>query len=58
MLQRGTNIMANQVKTSIQNYFEKVLYENLIFKFKFFIDMKSNKGLSSATIQSTDIHKT
>jgi hypothetical protein len=25
---------------------------------KFFIDMKSNKGLSSATIQSTDIHKT
>jgi hypothetical protein len=25
----GTNIMANQVKTSIQNYFEKVLYENL-----------------------------
>ena len=27
------------------------------FKFKFFIDMKSNKGLSSATIQSTDIHK-
>jgi hypothetical protein len=26
------------------------------FKFKFFIDMKSNKGLSSATIQSTDIH--
>jgi hypothetical protein len=24
----------------------------------FFIDMKSNKGLSSATIQSTDIHKT
>jgi hypothetical protein len=31
MLQRGTNIMANQVKTSIQNYFEKVLYENLTF---------------------------
>ena len=23
---------------------------------KFFIDKKSNKGLSSATIQSTDIH--
>jgi hypothetical protein len=58
MLQRGTNIIANQVKTSIQNYFEKVLYENLTFKFKFIIDMKSNKGLSSATIQSTDIHKT
>ena len=31
MLQRGTNIMANQVKTPIQNYFEKVLYENLTF---------------------------
>jgi hypothetical protein len=29
LLQRGTNIMANHVKTSIQNYFEKVLYENL-----------------------------
>jgi hypothetical protein len=29
MLQRGTNIMANQVKTPMQNYFEKVLYENL-----------------------------
>ena len=26
MLQRGTNIMANQVKTPMQNYFEKVLY--------------------------------
>ena len=32
MLQMGTNIMANQVKTPIQNYFEKVLYENLIFE--------------------------
>ena len=32
MLQRGTNIMANQVKTPIQNYFEKVLYENLLFE--------------------------
>ena len=32
MLQMGTNIMANQVKTSIQNYFEKVLYENLTFE--------------------------
>jgi hypothetical protein len=31
MLQRGTNIMANQVKTPIQNYFEKVLYKNLTF---------------------------
>jgi len=31
MLQMGTNIMANQVKTPIQNYFEKVLYENLRF---------------------------
>ena len=32
MLQMGTNIMANQVKPPIQNYFEKVLYEYLIFK--------------------------
>ncbi len=31
MLQKGTNIMANQVKIPIQNYFEKVLYENLTF---------------------------
>jgi hypothetical protein len=30
-LQLGTNIMANEVKTPIQNYFEKVLYENLTF---------------------------
>jgi hypothetical protein len=28
-LQMGTNIMVSQVKTPIQNYFEKVLYENL-----------------------------
>jgi hypothetical protein len=26
MHQMGTNIMANQVKTPIQNYFEKVLH--------------------------------
>ena len=32
MLQRGTNIMANQVKTPMQNYFEKVLYENMSFE--------------------------
>jgi hypothetical protein len=31
-LQMSTNIMANQVKTPIQNYFEKVLYENLTFE--------------------------
>jgi hypothetical protein len=31
-LQMGANIMANQVKTPIQNYFEKVLYENLTFE--------------------------
>jgi hypothetical protein len=29
MLQRGTNIMANQVKTTIQNYFEK----SVVWKF-------------------------
>ena len=32
MLQMSTNIMANQVKTPIQNYFEKVLYGNLAFE--------------------------
>ena len=32
MLQSGTIIMSNQVKTPIQNYFEKVLYENLTFE--------------------------
>jgi hypothetical protein len=32
MLQMGTNIMANQVKTPIQNYFEKVLYGNWQFE--------------------------
>jgi hypothetical protein len=29
MLQKGTKSMANQVKTPIQNYFEKELYGNL-----------------------------
>ena len=29
---------------------------DLKFKFKFFIDMKSNKGLSSATTQSTELY--
>jgi hypothetical protein len=28
----GTNIIANQVKTPIQNYFEQVLCENLTFE--------------------------
>jgi hypothetical protein len=32
MLQRGTNCMADQVMTPIQNYFEKVLYENLTWE--------------------------
>jgi hypothetical protein len=32
MPERGTNIMANQVKMPIQNYFEKVLYENLTWE--------------------------
>ena len=27
-----TSVCANQVKTPIQNYFEKVLYENLTFE--------------------------
>ena len=32
ILQMGIDIMANQVKTPIQNYFEKVLYGNLTFE--------------------------
>ena len=32
MLQMGTNIMANEVKTPTQNYLENVLYENLPFE--------------------------
>ena len=35
-LQMGTNIMANRIKIPIQNYFEKVLYENLIPPLCFF----------------------
>ena len=45
MLQRGTNIMANQVKTPIQNYFEKVLYENLTFDIPPLWFSKSNRGI-------------
>jgi hypothetical protein len=40
-LQMGTNIMAYQVKTPIQNYFEDGLYENLTFEipaFWFFLE--------------------
>ena len=40
----GTNIMANQVKTPIQNYFEKVLYENLTFLPCVFF--KSSRGIT------------
>jgi hypothetical protein len=29
---QGTNIMANQVTAPINNYFEKVLYENWTFE--------------------------
>jgi hypothetical protein len=32
MLQRGSNIMENQVKTPMQIYFEKVLYEHLTWE--------------------------
>jgi hypothetical protein len=43
-LQMGTNIMANQVKTPIQNYFEKVLYENLTFEIPPLWFFKSSRG--------------
>ena len=48
-LQMGTNIMANQVKTPIQNYFEKVLYGNLTIEIPplwFFSKNNSNKPLA------------
>ena len=48
LLQKGTNIMANQVKTPMQNYFEKVLYENLTFEIPplcFFFEFKSLRHL-------------
>ena len=41
----GTNIMANQVKTPIQNYFEKVLYENLTFEIPPLWFFKSSRGI-------------
>ena len=44
-LQMGTNIMANQVKTPIQNYFEKVLYENLTFEIPPLWFFKSSRGI-------------
>ena len=49
MLQMGTNIMANQVKTPIQNYFEKVFYENLTFEIPplwFFLEQSRDKKKS------------
>ena len=44
-LQMGTNIMANQVKTQIHNYFEKVLYENLTFDIPPLWFFKSSRGI-------------
>ena len=49
-LQLGTNIMANEVKTPIHNYFEKVLYENLTFQIPpllFFRVLEGNKIVTS-----------
>ena len=42
----GTNIMANQVKTPVQNYFEKVLYENLTFEIPPLWFFKSSRGIT------------
>ena len=41
----GINIMANQVKTPIQNYFEKVLYGNLTFEIPPLWFFKSSRGI-------------
>ena len=45
MLQRDTDIMANKIKTQIQNYFEKVLYENLTFEIPPLWFFKSSRGI-------------
>ena len=39
------NIMANEVKTPIQNYFEKVLYESLTFEIPPLCFFKSSRGI-------------
>ena len=39
------NIMANQVKTPIQNYFEKGLYESLTFEIPPSCFFKSSRGI-------------
>jgi hypothetical protein len=51
MLQSGTNIMANQVKTPIQNYFEKVLYENLTFDIPPLWFFKSSRWIKKKLLQ-------
>ena len=50
----GTNIMANQVTTPIQNYFEKVLYENLTFEIPplFF---QSSRGIKKIVTSPCDL---
>ena len=47
MLQIGTNIMANQVKTPIQNYFEKVWYGNLAFEIPLLLFFRVEWGKKS-----------
>ena len=41
----SNGFMANQVKTPIQNYFEKVLYENLTFEIPPLCFFKSSRGI-------------
>jgi hypothetical protein len=50
MFQRGTNIMANQVTAPINNYFEKVLYENLTFEISP-LGFKSSRGIKKKSSQ-------
>ena len=50
MLQRGTNIMANQVMAPINNYFEKALYENLTFEISPLV-FKSSRGIKQKSSQ-------
>jgi hypothetical protein len=59
MLQMGTNIMANQVKTPIQNYFESVVWKfdiwdsSLVFFLEQSRDKKNrNKPLCSNLVTS------
>jgi hypothetical protein len=51
----GTNIMVSQVKTPIQNYFEKVLYENLTLEIPPFWFFRVVEGLKKIVTSPCDL---